>query len=659
MAGKELKMVKKDCPIAIRIGVFFDGTGNNMKNDLPDFDNKRSKELKRQKEALEKKTGVALNSGKYQLQNKDLMKTDLYSDTNITRLYEIYNAKGPDDEDMAFQMVKSIGNYSHKENNSRSQFELFTFKLYERGTGTADGEPNDNIQMATGVGEHQKITDMLKNLNRYLNVYNNHTSIIILDVFGFSRGASNARDFVNRIHHLWKNRNYTIAFLGIFDTVGSFGHPGTCTQPRELTPAGSQTVPKGLKAEYIALKRKGEKIQAEELERKKNNVKTYKAKINGVTDKEKQTKEYQINLQKYEQAVESLNKYKYHIIYRRNQHDLNERYFLHLQNKSANHIVHITALHERREKFNLVSIRNKKYKLATSNYEEIPVIGVHADTGGGYGPKYRKERFEVEFHGKPAGKVFSTQEIDKFKQDAKSKGLEIWYKGIEAGKKHSVSTIYFVYWRTLNYGLSNVYLHLMHQKAIERSVPLLDIEKFVDSDSIRFEIPDELKNYSSYLKSDKNAAKYSKKQYVYDHWVHISSRTDRDFVVPGTSNPILKGTRWDLAWQDDPKASARNTMPVFDTTFGYYQERFDSIPGYVPNFGPQLFKHIYPRRGICDNIIGNAVVPLNNNKITLLSKRKIFSYNRTYEEQKAITESARYKVVTEKGLNANKIKPEN
>ncbi len=359
MTGKKLSTIKRDCTIAIRIGLFFDGTGNNMKNDLPVFDNKRSKGLKRQKEALEKKTGVALNSGKYQLQNNDLMKTDLYSDTNITRLYDLYDAQGPDDPGFSSKMTVSIGKYSHKESNKRSQFELFTFKLYERGTGTADGEPNDNTQMATGVGEHQKITAMLKNLDRYLEVYKNHTSIIILDVFGFSRGASNARDFVNRIHHLWKKRNYTIAFLGIFDTVGSFGHPGTCTQPRELTPVGSQTVPKGLKAEYVTLKRKGKKIQAEELDRKRNNVKMYKAKINGVTEKEKDTKEYKVNLLKYEQAVERLNKYKHHLIYRRNQHDLAERYVLHLKNDSAKYVLHITALNERREKFNLVSIATK------------------------------------------------------------------------------------------------------------------------------------------------------------------------------------------------------------------------------------------------------------------------------------------------------------
>ncbi len=130
-------------------------------------------------------------------------------------------------------------------------------------------------------------------------------------------------------------------------------------------------------------------------------------------------------------------------------------------------------------------------------------------------------------------------------------------------------------------------------------------------------------------------------------------------MIPGTTNPVRKGTRWDFTWQDDPKSNARNAMPVFETTFGYYQERFDSIPGYVPNFGPQLFKHIYPRRGICDNVTGEAIIPLNSNKITLLSKRKKFHSNRTYEEQKAITESERYDVETEKGSTTSKTTPKN
>lgn len=47
-----------------------------------------------------------------------------------------------------------------------------------------------------------------------------------IDVFGFSRGAAMARDFINSLANEEVKLKYQIKFVGIFDTVGSFGYPG-------------------------------------------------------------------------------------------------------------------------------------------------------------------------------------------------------------------------------------------------------------------------------------------------------------------------------------------------------------------------------------------------------------------------------------------------
>ena len=56
---------------------------------------------------------------------------------------------------------------------------------------------------------------------------------ILLDVFGFSRGAAAARHFANKIKE-GALKNYgkvRVRFLGIFDTVGSVGIPGNSIEP--------------------------------------------------------------------------------------------------------------------------------------------------------------------------------------------------------------------------------------------------------------------------------------------------------------------------------------------------------------------------------------------------------------------------------------------
>jgi len=57
--------------------------------------------------------------------------------------------------------------------------------------------------------------------------------LFVIDIFGFSRGAAQARALVNEIHRLsnsnsyyWGGTRIQVRYLGLFDTVGSVGMPG-------------------------------------------------------------------------------------------------------------------------------------------------------------------------------------------------------------------------------------------------------------------------------------------------------------------------------------------------------------------------------------------------------------------------------------------------
>lgn len=97
-------------------------------------------------------------------------------------------------------------------------------KMYIEGIGTLNGKENSNYAMATGdnpIGYSgysyaDKLAKGLEGLD-FLVEHNRHNEIELF-VYGFSRGATLARDFAKRA---LANNKVKIKFLGIFDTVVS------------------------------------------------------------------------------------------------------------------------------------------------------------------------------------------------------------------------------------------------------------------------------------------------------------------------------------------------------------------------------------------------------------------------------------------------------
>ena len=162
----------------LKIGVFFDGTGN---------DDKRPDEL-----------------------------------SNVWYLYDMHEG---DDEELV--------NEKHA-----------LRKFYQRGVGSHSGDTIkdwivDKAGNAVGYGTEIRFENVIYFIEDYIMAYRDKgfdgklPNTIILDVFGFSRGAAQARAFVNQVNAIYKNNPHywggikpVIRFVGLFDSVASIGGDG-------------------------------------------------------------------------------------------------------------------------------------------------------------------------------------------------------------------------------------------------------------------------------------------------------------------------------------------------------------------------------------------------------------------------------------------------
>lgn len=188
-ANAQVDAAVSTCPdVALNFGVFFDGTYNNAANV------------------------AAFNSGTTSHTGGSY---DNYI-TNIVRLSELYYTKDQD-------VPNSCGRTD----------EAYRF-VYVPGIGSSPGQPDDAEAAATGFGRfglENALQIATTALERTINNFGGPASIrsIKLDVFGFSRGAATARVFANIIAQ-GELANAEVRFLGLYDTVGSFGVPGDDTE---------------------------------------------------------------------------------------------------------------------------------------------------------------------------------------------------------------------------------------------------------------------------------------------------------------------------------------------------------------------------------------------------------------------------------------------
>ncbi len=108
----------------------------------------------------------------------------------------------------------------HKNTNVVRFRDAYTEKTcYYKGIGTRGGKVLKLIAGATGLGGSIRIWEAEHDLKEQLDGGDK-----TIDIVGFSRGAALALDFANEIAE--RDKALRVRFLGLFDTVHSFGVPG-------------------------------------------------------------------------------------------------------------------------------------------------------------------------------------------------------------------------------------------------------------------------------------------------------------------------------------------------------------------------------------------------------------------------------------------------
>ena len=229
---EEEEEVEQEQLITLRLGVFFDGTGNNQANsETVAGCMARDVGLENEAEEIQKfcsEFGYGIDGS--------APDNSFGNDTsNVARLYDLYR--------------------DHSDVSIKRDAEEAALKVYLEGIGTVSGGEDDLWGQATGRGENGVVARVEQSsalILRRLRVFkDNHPEITIkqleIDVFGFSRGAAAARHFANDMRKGvesllakalppsasvfvegfgWRvQHDVHLNFIGLFDTVPAIVTP--------------------------------------------------------------------------------------------------------------------------------------------------------------------------------------------------------------------------------------------------------------------------------------------------------------------------------------------------------------------------------------------------------------------------------------------------
>lgn len=344
--------------IDVTLGVFFDGTLNNKNN---------SEEKKNNTEAFQKYG---------QAKKED---TSYYNDwSNVARLWEGYDP---------------------------------ATRIYIEGIGTNDREKDRTLGFAFGTAETGIRAKVRKGCEEIVNKIpkGKKVSFLTLDVYGFSRGAAAARNFV---YEIGKN-----AYKATTESVSAQGTTISANYDSDGMPTSETELPANGHLGLV-LKRQGVEVM------------NIRVRFLGIFD-----------------TVSSYSKY---FSIRPNFDDVEE---LSLNKLSkARNVVHFVAENEHRENFSLTHTRTG---------QECSFPGVHSDIGGSYND------------GEEVIKEIETSWTSKFNLNPTIKWLtdEGWYHDEQL--EITGGNLYWALQGTRNLSKKYSYipLHFMAEKAIEKESP--------------------------------------------------------------------------------------------------------------------------------------------------------------------------------------------
>jgi len=247
--------------------------------------------------------------------------------TNVVKLYRLYNT--------------DVSDAKHDEH----MYECYRDKIYVTGAGTYDHRntgkhEEDEVFRGSalamfGTGVTAKVEQACKHLAQKLaSLPTGYIDTLVLDIFGFSRGAAEARHFVGSIADV----DFDVKSKNLVDKDGKEYQEFT------LSKEGKNLYP------YLI----------REKEDRKDDVVIDKIvfRFVGIFD-----------------TVPH-----YGLIQDNDGEDLN----LKLEPTKVGRVVHLTAKDEFRDNFDLYSIKSSKDSKLEDNFEEKEFFGAHSDIGGGY-----------------------------------------------------------------------------------------------------------------------------------------------------------------------------------------------------------------------------------------------------------------------------------
>jgi hypothetical protein len=444
----------------LHIGVFFDGTGNNKAMDSGDG-----------------------------------------SQSNIAKLSELYRHN---------EIWIDAQRKEHK-----------SVMIYKNGVGTYDtkAERDSNsidrkYDKGGGGGGAKRINDAIDRIVKLLKAHSTGSGDgtyvdRIIDVFGFSRGAAEARDFINtfnkRNYKEFKEKKVRFNFVGIYDTVGSFGEAGNNINNKPKNPEQHSESDRS----YIKVAN-GSFGMNDGIETK--TVIAYDPESAEIAEGE--LKKDKWSLTKTEMGPP------YTMTFQRVSPDF-EPYNFNLHAKSAETIIHMVAHDEVRKNFPLSSLN----PIGGAHVEWV-YTGVHSDVGGGYAP------MEIEPHSYELGTYKSFSEADKAIAQAKKSHSSEWKFETNLLSGASMAGIGLMFsqpcyvvasrQRKITNDLTYVTLHRMHEQALKEGVPFKPI--------IKFRLPPLVVEYNTYTKDNPSEAMSFKEMKILREKYSHHSAVDQDDI---------------------------------------------------------------------------------------------------------------------------------
>lgn len=221
---KEEEPPKETKEVKIRVSVFFDGTLNNQTN----IDQRLVSSSSDQLTAEEQKTAAEL---KAKMSPEEIAKSK--------GIYKKYTGQGSYEN--GYTNVVKLERYIVAERSEGGEYN-YRLKVYVEGPGTRDVKSDKMFGYAIGTGVSGVRKKVQIGIDKVVsNIRANHSdkadriARLTLDVFGFSRGAAAARNFIHEallesesVAERLKGNGFKVGevevqFAGLFDTVSSHG----------------------------------------------------------------------------------------------------------------------------------------------------------------------------------------------------------------------------------------------------------------------------------------------------------------------------------------------------------------------------------------------------------------------------------------------------